>query len=295
MKSNAANAERISVLVCDPCPLISVGLQTNFENDPKIHILGDAPNLRTLHNRVATDSVDISLVDWSILAWHDHECINLIREITTHTFVVLLGMIETTRDRKRALELGVRGIISKSSTTPQIKKALYRVFHGGIWLERSAAETLLDDLLSPHSGPQNELQRIELLTRREREVIALVCRSLRNKEIAATLYISESTVWHHLTSTFAKLQVSDRLSLVTFALRHNLDSYTSPASTSPKSRPAPVIMRPRGSVFRPSLNSASADSPEPKSISAPPRRVRDAMTRMQNDPSARQIKRAAFL
>ena len=76
------------------------------------------------------------------------------------------------------------------------------------------------------------MRRIELLTRREREVIGLVCRSLRNKEIASALFISESTVWHHLTSIFGKLHVSDRVSLVTFAFRHDLSSYIDHPSTN---------------------------------------------------------------
>lgn len=189
-----------------------------------------------------------------MIAWHDHECVKTIREISANTFLVLLGMMETTRDRKRALEFGARGIISKRSNTQQIKKALCRVAEGGIWLERSAAETLLDHVFSPPSGPQHELQRIELLTRREREIISLVCRSLRNKEIAATLCISESTVWHHLTSIFSKLQVADRVSLVTLALRHNLNSFVDPASAVAKNRRLPVVISRRNLPARTSPN-----------------------------------------
>lgn len=244
MRANLANL-KISVLVCDPCPLIAAGLEKNFADDSRIHILGEAPNLRALSQRVDSEPVQIALVDWSLIAWHDHDCVKTIREVSANTYLVLLGMTETTRDRKRALEFGARGIISKRSSAQQIKKALCRVSEGGIWLERSAAENLLDHVFSPPKGPQHELQRIEALTRREREIIALVCRSLRNKEIAATLFISESTVWHHLTSIFSKLQVGDRVSLVTFALRHNLNSFVDPASAVATSKRPPIMMGPR--------------------------------------------------
>lgn len=244
MSNDVRISERVTIVVCDPCPLIFAGLQKNFDDDPRIRIVGETPNLRTLCQRVAVEHLDIALVDWTMIAWYDDDCIKMVREISSHTFLVLLGMAETTRDRKRALEFGSRGIISKSSSVYQIRKALGRVAKGGIWLERSAAETMLDHVFSPRSGPQHELQRIELLTRRERQVIELVCRSLRNKEIASALFISESTVWHHLTSIFGKLQITDRVSLVTFAFRHNLSSFFDPPRAARTNGPALLAIRP---------------------------------------------------
>ncbi len=62
------------------------------------------------------------------------------------------------------------------------------------------------------------------LTRREVEVIALICDGLTNRQIAGGLFISETTVRHHLTSIFAKLGVGDRLKLVVYTYRHGLST-----------------------------------------------------------------------
>jgi DNA-binding NarL/FixJ family response regulator len=242
MRSILAKSRKISVVVCDPCPMIFSGLRSSFDADSRILIAGESPNLRFLCEKVAGAEVDIALVDWTMINWHDHECMKTVREISTHSLLVLLGMNESTQERKAALEFGARGIISKRSNAHQIRKALSRVADGGIWLEKSAAATLLDHVFSPSSGSHDEQNRIELLTRREREVIALVCRSLRNKEIASMLLLSESTVWHHLTSIFGKLKVTDRVSLVTFAFRHNLSNYIDKAVSSPLRRAIPVAL-----------------------------------------------------
>jgi DNA-binding NarL/FixJ family response regulator len=210
--------------------MIFCGLQKSFQNDTRLNIAAESPNLRSLRQRVASGEFQIALVEWAMVAWHDHESLNLLQEISSYTYLLLLGMTESTRDRKYALELGVRGIVSKRSTAHQVRKALCRVAEGGLWLEKSAAEALLNHVFSPASGPVDELQRIELLTRREREIIGLVCRGLRNKEIASTLFISESTVWHHLTSVFGKLRVADRVSLVAFAYRHGLNTFVEKSS-----------------------------------------------------------------
>ena len=63
---------------------------------------------------------------------------------------------------------------------------------------------------------------IAKLTKREREVIGLVAEGLKNKEIADRLFISSSTVRHHLTAIFAKLEIADRLKLIVFAFQNGL-------------------------------------------------------------------------
>jgi DNA-binding NarL/FixJ family response regulator len=67
-----------------------------------------------------------------------------------------------------------------------------------------------------------EEAKIASLTDREREVIALIAEGLKNKQIGQRLFISETTVTHHLSSIFSKLDVSDRLELIIYAFRHGL-------------------------------------------------------------------------
>lgn len=63
---------------------------------------------------------------------------------------------------------------------------------------------------------------LDILTGREREILALVTEGMLNKEIAATLHISEQTVKNHLFSVFRKLDVSDRTQAAVFAIRNHL-------------------------------------------------------------------------
>ena len=74
----------------------------------------------------------------------------------------------------------------------------------------------------PCPAGDRERAKIALLTRRERDVVALVSVGLNNKAIAIRLGISDTTVRHHLTSIFAKLDVPDRLALVVYAFQRNL-------------------------------------------------------------------------
>ena len=84
------------------------------------------------------------------------------------------------------------------------------------------------------AAPADAEQRVQQLTKRERQLIPLVCGGLKNKEIAQQLGIAESTVWHHLTAVFTKLKVEDRLGLAAFAFSHR------PALTAGQSHPPRV-------------------------------------------------------
>jgi DNA-binding NarL/FixJ family response regulator len=231
----------ISVVVCDPCPLIFFGMQKCFEADLRVKVSAKAADLQHLHRKVQSTFYNVAIIDWSMIAWQDQESPHLLREIARHTKVVLLGMSENTRERKRALEMGVRGIISKKSPAAQIRKAMLKVAGGGVWLEASAAETLLDHVFSPPADASGEAELLKLITPREHGIIELVCRGLRNKQIAAELSISETTVWHHLTSIFGKLRVSDRVALVTFAFRHEMQSAVSHRPKGNHSVPIPGV------------------------------------------------------
>lgn len=74
----------------------------------------------------------------------------------------------------------------------------------------------------PTERGQIEAAKIARLTNKEREIVTFICKGFKNNRIAECLSISETTVLHHLTSIFDKLQVSDRLELVIYAYHYGL-------------------------------------------------------------------------
>jgi DNA-binding NarL/FixJ family response regulator len=81
-----------------------------------------------------------------------------------------------------------------------------------LWQLTSRSKDMID--------PQK--RKISTLTEREREVITLIAQGLKNKQIADRLFISQTTVTHHLSSIYSKLNVSDRLELVVYAFANKL-------------------------------------------------------------------------
>jgi len=100
------------------------------------------------------------------------------------------------------------GVVLKEHAAEVLIKAIRKVHEGEVWLDRSLLGGVLDKMTQPEVDPEKE--RIASLTDKERAVISLIAEGLKNKQISQRLYISESTVTHHLSSIFAKLDVRSR-------------------------------------------------------------------------------------
>jgi len=113
-----------------------------------------------------------------------------------------------------AIRLGVGGIAMKESAPRSIVDCIRRVARGEQWLDPAVSKRTLNAMLQQQAG----MDRVRaILTAREIEVVRMVGRGLRNREIADTLCITEGTVKAHLRTIFEKLGVESRLKLSVYA------------------------------------------------------------------------------
>ena len=138
-----------------------------------------------------------------------------------HT-ILLAGTINKSQ-LLTAIELGVRGLVLKDSTTELLFEAVISVMAGQHWLGR----TLMTDLVETvrtliQSSNTTGGKRAFGLTPREREVLTMVAAGYANKEIARKCDVSEETIKHHLTRMFDKVGASNRLELAMLATERGL-------------------------------------------------------------------------
>jgi two-component system, NarL family, nitrate/nitrite response regulator NarL len=163
---------------------------------------------------------------------------------TTVAVRALLLTEATDRDLHRdAIRLGAYGVLSPECSPDKLIKALECIARGEYWIDRVTAAALAQPSRSAQAsvagGPDD---RFATLTARENDIVALIADGLRNKEISLRLNISETTVRHHLTSIFAKLQVSDRLALVVHAFRNGLVGRSEPSAPAPRRARTSLVM-----------------------------------------------------
>lgn len=119
---------------------------------------------------------------------------------------------------RRALNLGAKGVVGKLELPGSFFEAIRRVHRGEPWINRSLMAVTIQQ------KADSDMTKIASLTKRELEVIGLLCDGLRNKQIAGRLFLAECTVRHHLSSIFDKLELTDRLELIIYAHEHGLAS-----------------------------------------------------------------------
>jgi two-component system, NarL family, response regulator NreC len=121
----------------------------------------------------------------------------------------------------QAYEVGVRGLVLKKKTLDDLFGAIDRIRAGESWMEGPALQRLLQNALHARKPSDDEV-RISKLTKREREIVAVLARGKTNQQVSDTLGISVATVRHHLCAIFDKLGIATRGQLIVFAYRHDL-------------------------------------------------------------------------
>lgn len=214
----------IRVLIIDDHAVVRAGLRLLIESQPGLMVVGDAKNRAEALALAAQEHPDIILLDLNL---NGESGLDLIPELLTTTHGVRVLLLTGMRDpeaHQRAVRLGAMGVVMKDQTAEVVVKAIEKVHAGEVWLDRAMMANVLTDLARGRAAQETdpEAAKIAALTEREREVIRLIGEGLKNRQIADRLYISETTVRHHLTSIFSKLRVADRLELVIYAYRYGL-------------------------------------------------------------------------
>jgi two-component system, NarL family, nitrate/nitrite response regulator NarL len=164
---------------------------------------------------------DVTLIDLDP-ALDASACIEDLTSVSGNRRVIGLSDRHHAVEHSRLVELGAAGLVLKSDPPETLDKAIRKVHAGEIWLDRTSTAELLGRLSRRRRVEDLEVAKIDALTRREHEIIALIGEGLKNAAIAQRLFISEATVRNHLTSIFDKLDLSDRFELAVYAFRHGL-------------------------------------------------------------------------
>jgi len=200
------------------------GLRMLLESQPGITVVGEASTCADALALATGTQPDVIVLDLDLGGENAVQSIPTLLRATPDTRILVLTGVRDPEVHRQAIRHGALGLVCKEKAVETLLQAITKVRAGEVWLEPTMIARVLGDLTRPQPSPQAsaEATKIARLTEREREVITLVGEGLRNKHIAARLYISEATVRHHLTAIFAKLDVSDRFELAIYAYQHGL-------------------------------------------------------------------------
>ena len=123
-----------------------------------------------------------------------------------------------------AFRAGARGVYSKEESVSDLSKCVRRVHEGQIWANSKQISALVQAWSSGHHVRAVDARGVNLLSKREREIVSRAAQGLTNREIAAQLSLSPHTVKNCLFRIFDKLGVSNRVELLLMTIDHDRDT-----------------------------------------------------------------------
>ena len=208
----------IRVMIVDDHTVVRDGVATMLGRQDDITVVGEASNGREAVGIAKSLRPDVILMDLRMPEMDGVEAMRHIREDDKDVKFIVLTTFDTDEYIFHAIEVGAKGFLLKDASREELFEAVRAVHRGESLVQPGVAARLLDRFA--------ELSRpapvAPLLSARELEVVQLMSTGAANKEIAASLSISESTVKTHVANIFQKLDVNDRTGAVTTALQKGI-------------------------------------------------------------------------
>ncbi|MBB1152595.1 MULTISPECIES: response regulator [Amycolatopsis] len=210
-----------SVLICDDQELVRVGLRMIVDSQPDLEVVAEAGDGAEAVELARARRPDLVLMDVRMPVLDGVAATAQICAELPDTSVLVITTFDLDEYAYSALRAGASGFLVKDAPSDEMLVAIRGVLRGDAMVSPSVTKRLLDRYLSAHRTPLDE-QKLETLTEREKDVLGLIARGLSNTEIAATLFIGETTVKTHVGRLLNKLGLRDRVHAVVFAYESGL-------------------------------------------------------------------------
>lgn len=200
----------IHLLLIDDHFVVRSGLVASLELEDDLKVVGEADRGEDVLRLFAKTKPDVVLMDLQLPGSSGIDATAALLRDHPTARVLIFSTFARDEEIQAALKAGARGYLQKSSSRDELLAAIRNVARGENCLPPEIAQRLQQRLAEPEITP------------REREIIILVARGNANKEIAATLGISEDTVKQHVSRILVKLKVNDRAQATAEAIRRGI-------------------------------------------------------------------------
>ncbi len=215
--TNVNDTPVIRILLVDGQAVTRAGLRRLLDSYPGLHVIGEAADGVQAVSETLELGPQVVLLDSQLPNGQSLNALRQIKQLNLDTKVLLLSAQDREEYLYETLRAGADGYVLKDIAPDELAQALRVVASGEVLIQPQLAGRLLSRV-----GKQGGRAPYETLTTRELDVLRLLARGMRNKEIAARLYVSERTVNFHLANIYQKLNVSGRTEALSKAIEQGL-------------------------------------------------------------------------
>lgn len=201
------------ILVADPMQIFRAGVRNLLARESDFEVI-EAGTLNEVLDAIADDRPDLALIDLELPPLGGVAAVERLAERCS-TYTIVWSFQPSRETVLTALRSGAHGFLHKGISPDGLVRALRGAVNGEAPLSRDLTSLMIEALHGLDEQTRAR-ERVGVLSSREREVLELVAQGARNKEIAATLAISEFTVKRHVQNILQKLELPSRRAAATF-------------------------------------------------------------------------------
>ena len=204
---------KITVLVADDHAIVKEGLVALLREQDfdVVGAVGDGEQLIELARRL---SPDVIVTDWSMPGLTGMQALERLKSERITSRIIMLTMHSDGERAAQAMRAGASGFVLKESAGEELVHAIQQAMQGRVYLTPAVTKAVVESMTTTRTAPE--------LTVRQREVLRLIAKGQRMKEIAAALDLSTRTVEFHKYEMMNSLGVTSTAALVRYAIEHGI-------------------------------------------------------------------------
>jgi DNA-binding NarL/FixJ family response regulator len=196
------------------------GLKFALSQMEGIEVIGEASDGKQFLDVIKEKKPDVVLMDISMPKMDGVEATQNALQIDPEIKIITLSMFSDAEYYQKMVAAGTKGFLVKETGVDELHKAIHIVNDGGTYFSQQLLQNIIVNISNPVvKGSRN---KVVDLTRREEEVLELICKGYSNKEIADSLFISQKTVEGHKSNLMDKTNTKSAINLMLFAIKNQL-------------------------------------------------------------------------
>lgn len=210
----------IKLALVDDHKMFRDGLKFALSQTKDFNVVMEASNGQEFIDGLEESQPDVVLMDIGMPKMDGIQATEAALNINPNIKVIALSMFSDTEYYQKMVAVGVSGFLMKETGLEELNKAINEVHDGGTYFSQELLQNIIMNIANPKV--RSSKTKVVDLTRREEEVLELICKGYTNKEIADQLFISQKTVEGHKSNLLDKTATKNSINLMLFAMKNNL-------------------------------------------------------------------------
>lgn len=214
--------KQINVLIADDHTLFRKGLTMMVGSFPEVGKVRNVENGQLVLDVLKQEPADILLLDLEMPILDGRETAKKVLKKYPDIHIIMISMHDSLTLISELIQIGIHSYLVKSAEPEEVHRAMVSVLNNDFYYNQLVAKALHEKVV--HGSGATLLTDKEPLTRREIEILQLICQELTMKEIGEELCISEQTIHTHRKNLMKKTDSKNAVGLVKFAIQHQIVS-----------------------------------------------------------------------